>query len=65
MMNLRAMQRADARSMMSLRSRDCKEASWIREKTTDKDILETVHQLKWSRVGHTSIRERMIVGRER
>ena len=57
MMNLRAMQRAQERSMMGLRLQDCKEASWIREQTKVRDILETVHQMKWNWAGHIHRRD--------
>ena len=48
MMNLRAMQRAQERSMMGMRLQDCKEPSWIREQTKVRNTLETVHQMKWN-----------------
>ena len=57
MMNLRAMQRAQERSMMGLRLQGCKEASWMREQTKVRDILEIVHQMKWNWAGHIHQRD--------
>ena len=57
MMNLRAMQTAQERSMMGLRLQDREEANWIGEQTKVRDILETVYQMKWNWACHIHRRD--------
>ena len=38
--------------MLNKTWKDCKTATWLREWTKLRDIVETVKQLKWNRAGH-------------
>ena len=54
---LRSAQRAMERSMLGVTLRDKKRATWIREQTKVKDILEAIKEQKWRWAGHVARRE--------
>ena len=52
MLKLRSAQRAHERIMLNVTWKDHKTATWLREQTKLRDIVETVKQLKWNWAGH-------------
>ena len=56
-MKLRSAQRAMERSMLGITLKDRKRASWIREQTGVKDILEAIKEQKWKWAGEVARKE--------
>ena len=54
---LRSAQRAMERSMLGFILKDRKRASWIREQTGVKDILEAIKEQKWKWAGEVARKE--------